>query len=93
MYLSIVGDSCSIMDYDYELTMDYEMIVSLGNGWFQYNIYDCIDIWNMWLTCVSSCRVTCLVLAWQGNTLCFYITNSWVMWQHIVSLDSNKVKR
>jgi len=31
MYLSIVGDSCSIMTDDYELTMDYDMIVSLGN--------------------------------------------------------------
>jgi len=32
MYLSIVGDSCSFMTDDYELYMDYEMIVSLGNG-------------------------------------------------------------
>ena len=30
MYLSIVGDSCSIMTNDDELTMDYDMIVSLG---------------------------------------------------------------
>ena len=30
MYLSIVGDSCSIMSNDYELTMDYDMILSLG---------------------------------------------------------------
>lgn len=27
MYLSVVGDSCSIMSNEYELTMDYDMIV------------------------------------------------------------------
>lgn len=32
MYLSIVGDSFSIAYKDYELTMDYFMIVSLGKG-------------------------------------------------------------
>jgi len=32
MYLSIVGDSCNIVYKDYELTMDYDMIVSLGKG-------------------------------------------------------------
>ena len=32
MYLSIIGDSCSIMSNDYEFTMDYGMIVSLGKG-------------------------------------------------------------
>jgi len=32
MYLSIIGDSCSIMTDDYELIMDYDMIVILGNG-------------------------------------------------------------
>jgi len=26
MYLSVVGDSCSIMSNGYELTMDYDMI-------------------------------------------------------------------
>jgi len=31
MYLSIVVDNCSIMTDDYELTMDCDMIVSLGN--------------------------------------------------------------
>ena len=56
MYLSIVGDSCSIMTDDYELTMDYDMIISLGNGWFQIDRYDFLDIWNMWFTCVGSCR-------------------------------------
>ena len=40
MYLSVVGDSCSIMSNDYELTMDYDMIVSVGKGWFQINIHD-----------------------------------------------------
>ena len=29
-YLSVIGDSCSVMSNDYELTMDYDMIVSLG---------------------------------------------------------------
>jgi len=32
MYLSLVGDSCSIVSKDYELTMDYDIIVSLGKG-------------------------------------------------------------
>jgi len=32
MYLSVIGDSCSIMSTDYELTMGYDMIVSLGKG-------------------------------------------------------------
>lgn len=30
MYLSVIGDSCSIISNDYELTMDYDMSVSLG---------------------------------------------------------------
>ena len=30
MYLSVVGDSCSIMSNAYELIMDYDMIVSLA---------------------------------------------------------------
>jgi len=38
------------------MTMDYDMIVSPTKCLFQIDIYDCIDIWNMWLTCVSSCR-------------------------------------
>jgi len=32
MYLSVVGDICSIMFDDYELTMYYDMIVSLCKG-------------------------------------------------------------
>jgi len=44
MYLSVVGDSCSIMSNDYEFTMDYDMIVSLGKGSFQIDRYDCLDI-------------------------------------------------
>jgi len=44
------------MSNEYELTMDYDMIVSLGESLFQIDRYDCLDIWNMWLTCVSSCR-------------------------------------
>ena len=28
MYLSVISDSCSTMPNDYELTMDYDMIVS-----------------------------------------------------------------
>ena len=44
MYLSVIGDSCSIMSNDYELTMDYDMIVSLGKGWFHIDRYDCLDI-------------------------------------------------
>jgi len=67
MYLGVIGDSCSIMSNDYELTMAYDMIVSLCKGWFQIDRYDCLDIWNMWLTCVSSCKVTCLELVWQGE--------------------------
>jgi len=67
MYLSVIGDSCSIMSNDYELTMDYDMIVGRGEGWFQIDRYDCLDIWNMWLTCVSNCRVMCLALVWQGK--------------------------
>ena len=55
------------MSNDYELTMDYDMIVSLGKGWFQIDIYDCLDIWNMWLTCVSICKVTYLALVWKGK--------------------------
>jgi len=31
MYLNVV-DGCRIMSNDYELTMDYEMIISLGKG-------------------------------------------------------------
>ena len=44
------------MSNDYDLTMDYDMSVSLGKGLFQINIYECLDIWNMWLTCVKRCR-------------------------------------
>lgn len=62
MYLSVVGDSYNVMSNDYELTIDYDMIISLGKCLFQVDRYDCLDIWNMLLTCVSSCRVTCLVL-------------------------------
>ena len=47
LYLSVIGDNCSIMSNDYELTMDYDMIVSLGKGWLQIDRYDCLDIWNM----------------------------------------------
>jgi len=54
MYLSVVGDSCSIMYNDYEFTMDYDMIVC--KSLFQIDRYDCLDIWNMWLTHVSSYR-------------------------------------
>ena len=35
MYLSIVCNSCSIMSNEYELTMDYDMIVSLGIDLFK----------------------------------------------------------
>jgi len=56
MYMSVVGNCCSTMSNDYELTMDYDMIVSLGKGLFQIDRHDCLDIWNMWLTCVNSCR-------------------------------------
>jgi len=55
MCLSIVSDSYRIMSNDYELTMDYDMIISLAKCLFQIDRYDCLDIWNMWLTCVSSC--------------------------------------
>ena len=62
MYLSILGDSCSIMPNDCELAMDYDMMVSLGKGWVQIYRYDCLDIYNMWLKYVRSCKVTCLAL-------------------------------
>ena len=39
MYLNVVGDSRSIRSNDFELTMDYDMIVSLGKGWFQISRY------------------------------------------------------
>lgn len=61
MYLSMVGDNWSIMTDDYELTMDYDMIVSLGNGWFQINRYD----FSWYLEHVVD---TCEQL--QGNMLC-----------------------
>jgi len=32
MYLSVVGNSCSIISNDYELNVGYDMIVSLGKG-------------------------------------------------------------
>ena len=60
MYLNVV-DSCSIMANDYELTMHYDMTVSLGNNWFQIDRYDCLEIWNMWLTYVSMMQG----VAWQ----------------------------
>jgi len=63
MYLSVVGDSCSIMSNDYELTMDCDMIISLGKRLFRIDTYDYLDVLNIWLTCVRSCRVTCLILA------------------------------
>lgn len=56
MYLSVVRDICSIMSNDYELTMDYDMIFTLPKDWFQIDRYDCIDIWNMWLTYVDNFR-------------------------------------
>ena len=40
MYLSVVGDCCSIMSNDYELTMDYDMIVSLVK--FDFKLIDMI---------------------------------------------------
>jgi len=40
MYLNLV-DSCSIMSNDFELTLDYDMIVC--KGCFQIR-YDCLDI-------------------------------------------------
>ncbi len=39
MYLSVVGDNCSIMSNDYDLAMDYDIIVSIGKGWFQIDRY------------------------------------------------------
>ena len=57
MYLSVVGDSCSIMSNNYELIMDYDMIIILGQCWFQIDKYDSLDILNMWLTCVNSCTI------------------------------------
>jgi len=56
MYLSIIGDSCNIMSIDYELTVNYDMISSLGKGWFQIDRYDYIAICNMCLKCVNSAR-------------------------------------
>jgi len=35
-----VGDSCSIMANDCELIANYDMNVSLGEGWFQIDIHD-----------------------------------------------------
>jgi len=32
MYLSVVGDSCSIVSKEHGLPMDYDMILSLGKG-------------------------------------------------------------
>ena len=43
MYLTIMGDSCSIMSNDYVLTMDYDIFVRLGKG-FQIDRYDCLHI-------------------------------------------------
>jgi len=59
MYIIMVGDNFSIVSKDYELTRNYDMIISLGKVRFQIDRYDRLDILNMWLTCVSSCRVTC----------------------------------
>jgi len=56
MYLRVVGDGCRIMYNDYKVTMDNDMIVSLGKVWFQIDRYDCLDISNVWLTCVMSCK-------------------------------------
>jgi len=47
------------MSKDYELTMDYDMIISLGKGLFQIDRYDCLDIWNM----CKQLQETWLVLA------------------------------
>ena len=44
------------MSNDYDLSMDYDMIISLAKCWFQIDRYDSLDIWNNWLTCVSSYR-------------------------------------
>jgi len=41
---------------------------------------------------VSSCRETCSLLAWQGNSWIFYVTNNEVMWQCTIRLSCNKVK-
>ena len=56
MYLSVVVDGCRIMCNDHESTVNYDMIVSLGKGLFQFDRYHYLDIWNMCLTCGSSCR-------------------------------------
>jgi len=52
MYLSVMGDNCSIMYNDYELTMNYDMISSLGKGWFQIDRYDSL----LFETCVNNVR-------------------------------------
>ena len=82
----MVGDSCSIMSNDYELTMDYDMLVSIGKSWIQ--LIDMIVL--IFGTCGWREREvtgSILVLAWQGNSWYVYITNSSVMWQCIVSLE------
>lgn len=38
MYLSVIGDNCGIMSDDYELTMDYDMVLRIGKG-FQIDRY------------------------------------------------------
>ena len=47
-----VGSSCSIMINDCELTIDYDMDVSLGKGWFQINRHDFLIFgtcdWHVW---------------------------------------------
>ena len=32
MYVSVIGDNCSIMSKDHHLSMNYDMITSLGKG-------------------------------------------------------------
>ena len=47
-----VGDSCSIMTNDIEVIFYYEMVVSLGRGWFKINRHDFFIFgkcgWDVW---------------------------------------------
>ena len=44
------------MSNDYELTMDYDMVVCLGKGSFKIIRYDFFYLYNVRLTCVRKLK-------------------------------------
>jgi len=76
---------------DQWLWVDYDVVISLGKGWFQINRYNVFILEHVTDMC-EQLQGNMLGNSWQGNNGFAYITNSWLMWQYIVKLDYSKIK-